>query len=276
MEILRSAVDLNDSFFRFSVRYLGPLRDEPRSLYPLQALSSPTDVGPKGELTAAVLHLNARRQIDFVSSRCFQVEKIEIKTEKARLREAVIEWLIYLGVAVDLQTSEKGKFGHEFRVKTSHSSEFQDLTNVGVGVSQVLPIVVTCLLAPAGATIILEQPELHLHPAVQARLADFFIAISSLGKQCIIETHGEYLIERMRLRIAGDMRDEVVKNTKIYFFEQKNGETSCRDVVVNRYGAIENWPDDFFDQSQKESERIVLSAIERRKHERDSKIVEQS
>lgn len=177
----------------------------------------------------------------------------------------------YLGVAEAFETIEKGKLGHELRVRTSGASEFQDLTNVGVGVSQVLPIVVTCLLAAPGSTVILEQPELHLHPAVQARLADFFIAMILLKKQCIIETHSEHLIERIRYRVVQDRKNTIHGGTKIYFFCKENGSTSIKDIAVTKFGSIEDWPEDFFDQSQIANEEIVLMALQRHKEETDRK-----
>ncbi len=65
--------------------------------------------------------------------------------------------------------------------------------NVGIGTSQVLPVLILGLISPQGTVVIYEQPELHLHPYSQSRLADFFIAMSKLGKQIIIETHSEYI-----------------------------------------------------------------------------------
>ncbi|RWI50106.1 MAG: DUF3696 domain-containing protein [Mesorhizobium sp.] len=259
---------LNDAYFRFRMRYIGPLRADPRPLYPLQALSSPTDVGPKGEQTAAVLHLNAKRKVGTVSSSAFKGTPTDANPiTDMTLTEAVADWLEYLGVAEAFETVEKGKLGHELRVRTPGMAEFQDLTNVGVGVSQVLPIVVTCLLASPGSTIILEQPELHLHPAVQARLADFFVAMILLNKQCIIETHSEHLIERIRFRVVQDRTNTVHESTKIYFFYKSDGSTAVKDVAVTRYGAIDDWPADFFDQSQIANEQIVLTALQRRRDE---------
>ncbi len=266
-DVLSEAISSNHDFFRFFVNYLGPLRDEPKPLYPLQALSGPTDVGIKGELTAAVLHLHQNKIISYVAASCFSDDGCAGALTNATLKDAVEDWLRYLGVATEVETTEKGKFGHELRIKINKSTGFQDLTNVGVGVSQVLPIIVMCLLADRGSTVILEQPELHLHPAVQARLADFFISMALSNKQCVLETHGEYLVERIRYRVVGDLSNVILGKTAIYFFEQRDGETSCKRVPLNRYGAVEDWPDDFFDQSQKESERIVLKAMQRRRAE---------
>lgn len=270
VERIAKVSNASDYYFRFFLRYLGPLRADPRPLYPLQALGSPTDVGPKGEQTAAVLHLNGKRKVSFIASKNFKDNPTDSVMEDVTLSTAVADWLAYLGVAEAFETIEKGKLGHELRVRTPGASDFQDLTNVGVGVSQVLPIVVTCLLAPPGSTIILEQPELHLHPAVQARLADFFTALILSNKQCIIETHSEHLIERIRFRIAQDWGNKIQEKTKIFFFEKDKGSTSVREISVNRFGSIDDWPKDFFDQSQIANEEIVMMALRRHKAERSN------
>ncbi|MEO7469677.1 MAG: DUF3696 domain-containing protein [Sphingobium limneticum] len=255
-----------ERFFRFSMKYLGPLRADPSPLYPLQALASPTDVGSKGELTAAVLHLNARKKVNAIDPSGLNLTGFrDIASQQFTLIEAVTKWLKYLGIADDVETAEKGKLGHELRVRTHGIKDFQDLTNVGVGVSQVLPIVVTCLLTEVGSTTVLEQPELHLHPAVQARLADFFIAMVRGGKQVIIETHSEHIIERLRLRIVEDESGEILDATKIMFFETEKGNATVRNVSINEFGAIPDWPKDFFDQSQIAAEKIVMTALARRK-----------
>ena len=72
------------------------------------------------------------------------------------------DWLIYLGVAESVVTIDKGKLGHELKVVPPGLSQPHDLTHVGVGVSQVLPILVMCLLADPDTTLVFEQPELHL------------------------------------------------------------------------------------------------------------------
>jgi predicted ATPase len=142
-----------------------------------------------------------------------------------------------------------------------------DLTHVGVGVSQVLPIVVSCLLAEPDTMLIFEQPELHLHPMVQERLADFFLAMAMLGKQCVLETHSEYLINRLRFRAAAAEGSQLVETIQIYFAEKAGSQSSFRPIVVNEYGAILDWPEGFFDQSQAESEKIIREATRKRKQQ---------
>lgn len=268
-----SAIAYTQRFFSSAVRYLGPLRDDPKPIYPLEALAAPTQVGYRGEHTAAVLDLNRDRQVEYIPSSVFEGELSNVPafTSRASLHDAVVDWLIYLGVAHDVATTDRGKLGHQLQVSTDGETQFHDLTNVGVGVSQVLPIIVMALLAPSGSALIFEQPELHLHPKVQARLADFFLAMALQGKQCILETHSEYLIERMRKRIAESQEENFNRLLRIYFVERTQGESICKPIEVSRYGAVANWPADFFDQSQKETEGILVAARRKRNFERKTK-----
>ena len=254
-----------DYFFTNAVKYLGPLRDEPKALYPLATGIDPSDVGLRGEYTAAVLDLHKGERILYLPTSSFQSPDVKPITSTRTLKAAVTDWLFYLGVAESVVTVDKGKLGHELKVVLPGLSQPHDLTHVGVGVSQVLPILVMCLLAEPDTTLLFEQPELHLHPKVQTLLGDFFLSIGLLGKQCVLETHSEYLINRLRFRAAAEKeKSEFAKAMKIYFVE-KSGDTSIfRPVVVNEFGAITDWPEGFFDQSQSEAEQILRAATRKR------------
>jgi predicted ATPase len=255
------------AYFISAVRYLGPLRDEPKPIYPLEALINPTEVGYRGEHTAAVLDLHRDTRISYIPS-MFVENGADKKEIFATLYDAVVDWLNYVGVASELRTSDSGKFGHSIQVQSPGVKQYHDLTNVGVGVSQVLPIIVMALLADRPTMLIFEQPELHLHPKVQARLADFFLSVALCGKQCLLETHSEYLVERFRLRIAQAAGDSLTKVMNLYFTERSAGDTICKKVQVSKYGAISDWPKDFFDQAQIETERILQAARDKRKFEK--------
>jgi predicted ATPase len=121
-----------------------------------------------------------------------------------------------------------------------------------------------CLLAEPDTTLIFEQPELHLHPKVQTLLGDFFLSMSLLGKQCILETHSEYLINRLRFRAAASSTDQISNTISMYFVEKPEDTSVFRRVVVNEFGAITDWPEGFFDQSQSEAEAILRSATRKR------------
>jgi len=268
MDLMNASAYLN-GFFSNSVKYLGPLRDEPKPLYPLAAHADPADVGLRGEMTAAVLNVHRGRLIRYIPSTAFGKSPLDPSSVARSLEAAVSDWLRYLGVADTAHSVDKGKLGHELKVSLTEGGLNHDLTHVGVGVSQILPILVMSLLANRDTTLIFEQPELHLHPKVQTRLGDFFLSIVLMGKQCLIETHSEYLINRLRYRAAAeDKTNRVTENLKIYFVEKKDGTSHFREVKVNEYGAIMEWPEGFFDQSTQESEDILRAAASKRKQQK--------
>src|SRR5262249_54266311 len=119
-------------------------------------------------------------------------------------------------------------------------------------------------------TLVFEQPELHLHPKIQTLLGDFFLSMTILGKQCIVETHSEYLINRLRFRTAAASKKNVWESElKVYFVERFSEGSTFREVKINEYGAIMDWPEGFFDQSQQEAEAILRAAVQKRKTRRE-------
>ena len=145
--LLDAVVGQTETVFSARIRYLGPLREEPRSLYPLQTTADPKDVGLHGEHTAAVFHNFRGTEIRYIPSNCFSTETSEKAPTKRILRSAVFDWLSYLDVASKVDTRDEGKLGHGLSVFLEDSKSPHDLPHVGVGVSQVFPIVVMCLLA---------------------------------------------------------------------------------------------------------------------------------
>lgn len=257
-------------FFSEHIKYLGPLREEPKSLYPLETNGSSFDLGLKGENTAAVFENNKSKIISYIEPSFYDngAEGTPVPV-KGTLAEAINKWLVYLGVAKDMSTNDRGKFGHELKIVTEIADLKQDLTHVGVGVSQILPILVLCFLSGNGDSIILEQPELHLHPKVQTRLADFFVSMNALGKQCILETHSEYLINRLRLLVAKATDTKIADETMIYFVEKDKeiGYSKYREITINPYGVIAEWPDGFFDEGEDLATQIAKAGMDKKRRE---------
>ena len=269
---LRAATVYLNRFFATQLRYLGPLRDEPKLLYPLATNVDPGEIGNRGEHTAAVFDLHKNNFVRYLPSARFEKTVVDTQPTTRTLETAVFDWLNYLGVAESLITRDRGKLGHELKVTMAGTRKPHDLTHVGVGVSQVLPILVMCLLAGPDTTLIIEQPELHLHPKVQTLLGDFFLSMALLGKQIIAETHSEYVINRLRFRAATAENDEIVNQLKIYFAEKQDGESHFREVNVNQYGAIVDWPEGFFDQSHNEVEKILRAGVEKKLQKRKNRL----
>lgn len=264
--LITDAVWYLNNFFASSLKYLGPLRDAPKPLYPLAPAADPYDVGLRGEHTASILELHKNKKIKYLPSINFKSPIIDRKLVTRTLETAVVDWLQYLGVASSVESRDKGKLGHELKVGLFNSDSMYDLTHVGVGVSQVLPILVMCLLADTDSTLVFEQPELHLHPKVQTLLGDFFLSMALCNKQCIVETHSEYFIDRLRFRIAAASSENGLNDkTKIYFVEHPPQGSSFIEVVVNEYGAITDWPEGFFDQSQQQAEEILRAALAKKR-----------
>jgi predicted ATPase len=238
-----------------SIHHLGPLRDEPRNLYPLRNPAQSFDVGARGENAIACLRMYGAVKI--------RAPRPGAGPESMSLQEAVILWCKHLGVVEDYTLEESSKFGTLFKVQIPGGSEkdtMVDLTNVGVGVSQVLPIIVLCLAVPPLTTILLEQPELHLHPAIQTRLADFFFACSKLRKQVILETHSEHIVNGLRLLAVRNQAD-AGKDFKIAFLMRDEDGSTAIPIEVGKDGSIADWPEGFFDESTRVLSEIVSERL---------------
>jgi len=259
-----------EQFFHEQVHYLGPLRDEPKAIYPLSGTLNPKDVGFKGEFTAAVLDAHSTTKVSYIPPSEMNPGS-ERPPEKSTdtLKSALNQWVEYLGVANAVYTRDQGKLGHELTVESIHLKSEHDLTHVGVGVSQVLPILTLALLADPGSTLVFEQPELHLHPRVQTRLADFFLSMTLLDKQCLIETHSEHIITRLRHQAAAADSSAVSENVLIYFTQNDAGRSLYSPLQIDKYGRIDNWPQGFFDEGETISTQILELNLKKRQGRMD-------
>jgi AAA ATPase domain/Protein of unknown function (DUF3696) len=258
--------------------YLGPLREDPSPAYRPGQGGGIARLGLKGEYTVPELERFGSTEIEtmlppdpgepfFLPVFNEQHEERDRLLVRTSLNDAVDKWMTYLGLASAVQVHETGKAGIELGIVDDQTGDERDLTNVGVGVSQLLPVVVMCLQAQRGDVVLMEQPELHLHPAPQQALGDFLLAMSVSGRQLIVETHSEYLINRLRLRIAKDDGEFVSSLIKIIYAERREGQTHFRSIRPNAYGSFDDWPDNFFDQAPKETEEILLAAMAKRKRQ---------
>jgi predicted ATPase len=243
--------------FSGSIRYLGPLRAEPQAIQSYSPSGQPDDVGPRGEYAAAVYASNRKQPIRWWNPESQQVET-------ATLEDATDAWLRYLGIADHVSTREAAMPGVSWMVRSGPKMRERPLQAVGVGVSQVLPILVAGLLAPEGAILIMEQPELHLHERPQARLGDFFYGLTRADKQVFIETHSAVLINQLRFLMV-TRGDEAREAISVYFVEQdEQGDAKFEPIRISKGGAIVNWPDGFFDESFRQEVRITQEGIRAR------------
>jgi len=250
-------------YFYLMFKYLGPLRHHD-SLYPISKEAHITDVGVKGEYTASVIDTCLNLPARYIPINCINNIGLDKGIVVRSLNEALKYWLNYLGIADNVK-SELTKHGYQLKSITGNLNEKElnvNLYHVGTGVSQVLPILVSCLLAQKDSILVFEQPELHLHPRIQSRLADFFLSMALVGKQCIIETHSEYFIDKLRLRISQSLlgnNKNIKNNAKIYYFMKDEFKTKINEIEINEYADYNIWPDAFFDERQYINDEILNS-----------------
>lgn len=135
------------------------------------------------------------------------------------------------------------------KIVVTQDSVRLELTDVGFGISQVLPILVQAHLSPPDSLTIIEQPEIHLHPNMQAWLADALINIAlEQNKKFLIETHSDALIRRLRLRILDDKSSLTEEDVKIYHLHrtEKKNRSKLEEIPITGDGDI-RWPLGFMD-----------------------------
>jgi predicted ATPase len=216
--------------------YLGPLREYPKRDY-LWARSRPTDVGQRGE-----------KAIDAILAATENGQKMNLRAKAQRLpfQAMVAHWLQHLDLIRSFTVQEIAKDSNRWQAKvvTREGTSEVLLTDVGFGVSQVLPVITLLLYVPEGSTVLLEQPEIHLHPLAQANLADVLVYAATRRRvQVILESHSEHLLLRLQRRIAEE--GIAADNVKLYFCEIEGGESVLTPLRLDLLGQIENWPPNF-------------------------------
>ncbi|WP_419935925.1 DUF3696 domain-containing protein [Candidatus Palauibacter sp.] len=238
-----------------SIYYLGPLREYPQREYHW-AGSRPADVGQRGERTVDALLAATLKGKQW---------SLGYKMWKKTFQEMIAHWLRQLGLIREFYLEEIAKGTNLYRVmaKTSPWSVPTPLTDVGFGVSQVLPVLVLLYYVPEGSTVLMEQPEIHLHPAVQSGLADVMLNVAKVRNvQIVVESHSEHLMRRLQRRVAEGTASS--EDVKLYFVSPHRGEARVSDLLLNEWGEIENWPDKFFGDEMGEIAAISKASLKRK------------
>jgi hypothetical protein len=171
-----------------------------------------------------------------------------VESEKP-LVEGVSHWLRYLDLAnaVKISRPHGDKRGVEVCIQAT-GTPFHNITEVGYGISQVLPILTAGLLQAPDSLLIVDLPEAHLHPLPQARLADFFCAMVMAGRNILIETHSEVFFHWLRLRaeLSADLADKIA----VYFLNRPVNACCSKPLAVGLTGNAQlRWPIGFFEEA---------------------------
>lgn len=220
------------------LNYISSFRFEPERTY--YQITKPEDkIGRSGE-----------GYIDQISE--WENQKAaEFKQLKSILKD------LHLLDMIQIRKLKGGRF--ELRVKIKNKGVWASLTDVGFGISQFLPIIVADLQLSQDSTLLLAQPEIHLHPSVQAALADYFVKqVTKSNKRYIIETHSEYLLNRIRLAIVkGEIEPS---DMSVYYFENSIDGSKSYPIEFRKNGQIDGAPKGFFDTYMMDVMDIALHA----------------
>ncbi len=235
--------------------YLGPLREHPQREYRWSG-ASPADVGPRGE-----------RSVDAILAATGRNERMNLAPGKNKMsfQEMIAHWLreMRLIKSFGIEEIAPGSSLYQARVQKDNGGPETMLTDVGFGVSQVLPVIVLLYYVPEGSIVLLEQPEIHLHPSVQSGLADVMLAVAKRRRvQIIVESHSEHLLRRFQRRAAeGEVPSS---DLMLYFVSNNDGEAKLEGLKLSEWGEIENWPDHFFGDEMGEIAAIGKASLKRR------------
>ncbi|NRA81726.1 MAG: DUF3696 domain-containing protein [Pseudoalteromonas sp.] len=233
-----------------AVSYLGPLRSKPRRTY-IWNRTRPGIIGVDGG--EAVFALLASNNVSGKKS--------------DGLVEAVSKWLKKMRIADKLEVKPIG--AGNYNILVHRDGVAANLIDVGTGVSQVLPVLVLAYFAPEKSTIILEEPEIHLHPLAQSLLAELFLEVSSeRGVQFIVETHSEHLFRRMQTLVATKKAEP--EQCALYFVEREDSDAVLKTLKMDKYGRINEWPKNFFGDATGEVRKQAKETMQRMKAERAS------
>ena len=231
------------------IKYIAPLRKEPTRIYTI--LQDENDIGLYGEFTPQVIYTHKNDNISFVlppQNNIFQTGR-----KKCSFIEHINHWCSYLGIEdINIPSDDSNSNIINFKIGNFNYDD------VGFGISQILPILTTCFLMKWHETLILQQPEIHLHPKMQMNFADFLLCSAYTGKNVIIETHSDHIINRVLRRVLE--RPLLKDKVKIYFID-KNSQNNVQEMKIDLVNGFINAPEDFFSQYGSESSAIFNASI---------------
>lgn len=256
IESIKSLIKI---FFE-EIHYIGPLREQPRDEY--VSKKQLNSVGKNGENVAQILE-NFKDEILNITIPIFKDDNISFESKEMSLINGVKFWMCdVFGIGSDIYSKKVGD-SYSIILKNSNGNE-TTIKHVGFGISQILPIIVEGLRMSNTGTLILEQPEIHLHPKLQSLLFDFLYSLTLLGKTIILETHSDHLITRMRRRIAEEEENKMKDQINLTFIESSGQDVIFKQIPLDDYGTSDYFPSDFIDKTDIELRAIVKAQMKKR------------
>jgi hypothetical protein len=251
--------------FLTSIHYVGALRSWPERIY-FGTGGKPSYVGIKGEFTQEFLWLDKR-------------------TGQTELLKRINHWLKNLNFGIELEVNQV--LGDTYQLNVKQNGLSINITDVGFGISQILPILTECLnytsetvnnrdefalnyyeslwyarfneTRPTKKCIISEQPEIHLNPKIQSQLGDLFAEIGNSNVALLVETHSEHLISRLQRKVVEKTIHP--KDLAIYFVSLEENKSVIRRLSIQSNGTFDYWPEGFFQDDYEDSIEILKASL---------------
>ena len=226
-----------------NLTYITAEREGPREVYSLEDRQAARFVGPRGEHTLSVLY-RIRDEPTKDSLLVKDVPRTGLKQVEARMSH------FFPGCRLNVQLIPQAN-AVTLGIRTSDDTDFHRPIHVGFGLTQVLPIVVAAISAENDDILLIENPEVHLHPSAQALMGFFLAEVASSGTQVIVETHSDHVLNGIRRAVkAGVLLSD---QTLLHFFRPRSSDLDqVVSPTLDSSGNIDMWPEDFFDQFDKD------------------------
>lgn len=236
-----------------SIKYLGPLRDYPERQYVINRNN--VGVSVSGSDLPFTIAKNEKKMIyKNLFPPCEENDFKKMQEENSDLTDCINSWMQYFDLGKLEIINEKGVLTLEIGGK--------NISDVGFGVSQVLPVILEAITMKNEQTLVLEQPEIHLHPKMQMRMADLLIKIAMNNRNIIVETHSDHIINRI-IRRALECDDlSILNNIAIYFVENSKDGSNLNEIIIDRVQGIAECPDEFFRQFAAETNMIFRAGFD--------------
>ncbi len=227
--------------------YLTAERLGPREYYPLEDFQLAPVVGPRGEYAVSALYSGGDEHV---------LDELVVEEQPpTRLRQTVAR-MNHFFPGCDLMINKVPNANAvTLGLRTSGDADFHRPVHTGFGLTQVLPIIVAALSAGKDNLLLIENPEVHLHPAGQAMMGEFLAEVAAAGAQVILETHSDHILNGVRKAVRKKkLSPDAVA---LHFFLprqecEEKGAAQVQSPVMDTDGNIDTWPDGFFDQFDKD------------------------
>lgn len=232
-----------------AVVYVSATRNGALDIYssPRGACITHADVGPNGEFAAWWF---ARYMDEDVP-----IERCHSSDSARTFRRQFNAWASSIFPGVEANANKiPGTDFIKLQFRSGPTDNWRRPGNIGYGLTYVFPILVACLLAKKGQTIVIDSPEAHLHPLGQSKIGLFLATIAESGVQVVIETHSDHILNGVR--IAAKQSFVKPENMLVHFFQGgRQLESAPPPIVtslVSKEGSLSDWPEGFFDQAEKD------------------------